>query len=99
MKHLLERDKKKRKLIAKFELKRLTLKSIVCNSKFPINIRWKAGLDLSGLPRNSSKTRLNNRCIITGRGKAVHRSFRISRIELRNLSGKGLISGLKKSSW
>jgi small subunit ribosomal protein S14 len=99
MKNLLTRDKKKRKLISKYEYKKLNLKKIVNNSELSSDLRWDAGLKLSSLPKNSSKTRLKNRCVITNRGKAVHRHFKMSRIILRQLGLSGEISGLKKSSW
>jgi small subunit ribosomal protein S14 len=99
MKYLLEKDKNRRKLMHKHELKRLYLKSILLNNSLPITFRWKAGLQLSELPKDSSKVRIKNRCILTSRGRSVYRAFKISRIELRTLGSVGEISGLKKSSW
>jgi len=99
MKNLIERDKKKRLLIAKYEQKRFILKALILNGSLPKSVRFKASLELSIIPKNSSKTRLNNRCILTGRGKAVLRLFRISRIALRNLGSSGSVSGFTKSSW
>jgi len=99
MRNLLIRDKKKRKLISKYEFKKLNLKKIVNNLELSSDLRWEANLELSNLPRNSSKTRSKNRCVITNRGKAIHRDFKISRILLRQLGSSGEISGLKKSSW
>jgi small subunit ribosomal protein S14 len=99
VKYLLEKDKKRRELIGKYELQRMSLKSILSNCNLPVTFRWKAGLKLSKLPKDSSKTRLKNRCILSNRSRGVLGSFRISRIELRILSGSGKISGLKKSSW
>jgi small subunit ribosomal protein S14 len=61
--------------------------------------RFMARLRLSELPRNSSSTRLNNRCEITGRPKAYYRKVRMSRIALRELALKGQIPGMTKSSW
>ena len=99
MKNLIERDKKKRQLVLKYEQKRLILKTLKANCNLSDNIRWIANLELSNLPKNSSKTRLNNRCILTGRGKAVLRSFRLSRIALRTLASYGVVAGFQKSSW
>jgi len=99
MKNLIERDKKKRQLVLKYEQKRLIFKMLKSNCTLSNNIRWIANLELSNLPKNSSKTRVTNRCILTGRGKAVLRSFRISRIALRTLASYGVISGLQKASW
>jgi len=99
MKNLIERDKKRRYLFNKFEKKRLELSSIIHNKALPQNIRWKATQKLASLPKDSSKTRLRNRCVLTGRGRATYRQFRLSRIMLRDLGGKGFIPGLRKSSW
>jgi ribosomal protein S14 len=99
MKKLIERDKKRRRLVLQYEKKRLIFKSILANNNLELRTRWKAGLELSSLPKNSSKTRLTNRCILTGRARSVDRELKISRICLRELAGLGKISGLKKSSW
>jgi small subunit ribosomal protein S14 len=99
MKNLLTRDKEKRKLIFKYEYKKLNFKKIIGNSELCSNLRWEANLKLSSLPKDSSKTRLKNRCVMTNRGKAIHRHFKISRIILRQLGVSGEISGLRKSSW
>jgi len=99
MKNLIERDKKKRILIKKYEKKRQAYKSIINNYKVLADVRWNASIQLSELPKNSSPVKSNNRCIITGRGKSVGRSFKISRLVFRELGRYGKISGLKKSSW
>jgi small subunit ribosomal protein S14 len=96
---LITRDKKRRKLLNLYEKKRLILKGILTNNNVEQNIRWKAGLLLSKLPKDSSKTKVNNRCILTGRSRAIDRDFKISRICLRELGESGCIPGLKKSSW
>jgi small subunit ribosomal protein S14 len=61
--------------------------------------RFEARLKLAELPRNSSATRIRNRCEITGRPRAFYRKMGISRIALRELGNRGLIPGLVKSSW
>ena len=99
MKNLIERDKKRRNLVFRYEQKRSVLKYILSNRSLSAAIRWQAGVDLAGFPKNSSKTKLNNRCILTGRGKAVCRSFRLSRFMIRAFAHSGNISGLQKSSW
>jgi len=99
MKNLIERDKKRRILIKKYEKKRKAYKSIIHNYKILSDIRWKACIELSKLPNNSSSVKLNNRCIISGRSKSVNRLFRISRLVFRELGRYGKIPGLKKSSW
>jgi small subunit ribosomal protein S14 len=99
MKNLIQRDKKRRILVLKYEQKRTILKYILSNRKLSADIRWQAGIDLAGFPSNSSKTKLKNRCILTGRSNSINRSFRLSRIMLRDFANSGSISGLKKSSW
>jgi len=99
MKHLLEKDKKRRKLVGKYEVKRSYLKAISSNCELPITFRWKARFKLSEFPKDSSKLRLRNRCVLSNRGRGIFGAFKISRVELRLLSSSGKINGLKKSSW
>ena len=87
------------KLSNKFYKKRESLKKIVMNKKLPLEERFKAQQKLSKLPRNSAKTRVMNRCQITGRPHGVYRKLKISRIALRQLGLQGKIPGLVKSSW
>ena len=79
--------------------KRKKLKKIVMDKKLPLEERFKAQQKLSKLPRNSSKTRVVNRCQITGRPHGVYRKLKISRIALRKLTLEGKIPGMVKSSW
>ena len=65
----------------------------------PMEERFKARLKLAKLPRNSSATRLHNRCQLTGRPHAYYRKLKVSRIMLRELGSNGQIPGLVKSSW
>ncbi len=87
------------KLSKKFMNKRNKLKKIIMDKKLPLEERFKAQQKLSKLPRNSSKTRVVNRCEITGRPHGVYRKLKISRIALRQLGLQGKIPGLVKSSW
>ena len=87
------------KLSNKFYKKRESLKKIVMNKKLPLEERFKAQQKLSKLPRNSAKTRVMNRCQITGRPHGVYRKLKISRVALRQLGLQGKIPGLVKSSW
>ena len=87
------------KLSNKFYKKREKLKKIVMNKKLPFEERFKAQQKLSKMPRNSSKTRVVNRCQITGRPHGVYRKLKISRIALRKLTLEGKIPGMVKSSW
>ena len=93
------KDQKRRLDLAKFELKRLLYKAISHDRNIAADIRTEAGFKLSKLPRNSSKTRIRNRCIFTGRPRSVYKLFRVSRIVFRELASQGSIVGVYKSSW
>jgi small subunit ribosomal protein S14 len=79
--------------------KREALKAVANDEKRPLEERFEARLKLAAMPRNSSKTRIRNRCDITGRPRAYYRTFKMSRIALRELGSAGQIPGLVKSSW
>ena len=93
------RNLKRIRLSKKYEKKRKKFKSIINNKKLTLEERFNAQLKLSKLPKNSSKTRIRNRCEITGRPHGVYRKLKISRIALRDLASKGKIPGMTKSSW
>ena len=95
----INKNNKRIKLSEKFKKKRSALKKIIMNKKLPLEERFKAQQKLSNLPRNSSRTRVMNRCQITGRPHAVYRKLKISRIALRKLGLEGKIPGMTKSSW
>jgi small subunit ribosomal protein S14 len=99
MKYQVAKDKAKRALVQRQEMRRLKHRFIIRNTKFPMSYRWHHCIKLSRLSRNGSKVRVKNRCILTGRAKSVHRQFKISRIALRELASMGLINGVMKSSW
>ena len=92
-------DNKRINLSNKYYAKRKKLKDIIMDKKLPLEERFKAQQKLSKLPRNSSKTRVMNRCQITGRPHGVYRKLKISRIALRQLGLEGKIPGMVKSSW
>ncbi len=94
-----EKNNRRRKLADQYAAKRKSLKDIVMDQSKPLEERFKAQLKLSELPRNSSKTRIRNRCEVTGRPRAVYRKLKMSRVALRDLGNNGLIPGLVKSSW
>jgi small subunit ribosomal protein S14 len=94
-----EKNNRRRRLVAQYADRRAKLKEIACDDKQPAELRFQARLKLAQLPRNSSKTRIRNRCELTGRPRAYYRKFRLSRIMLRDLANKGLIPGVTKSSW
>ena len=93
------KNKKRIKLSNSLFKKRADLKKIVMDKKISLEERFKAQQKLSKLPRNSAKTRVMNRCEITGRPHGVYRKLKISRIALRQLGLQGKIPGLVKSSW
>ena len=93
------KNKKRIKLSLKLLEKRKKLKKIIMDKKIPLEERFKAQQKLSKLPRNSAKTRVVNRCQITGRPHGVYRKLKISRIALRKLTLEGKIPGMVKSSW
>ena len=95
----INKNNKRMKLSDRFFKKRQKLKKIVMNKKLPLEERFKAQQKLSKLPRNSAKSRVMNRCQITGRPHGVYRKLKISRIALRQLGLQGKIPGLVKSSW
>ena len=95
----IQRNLKRIKLTKKFLKKRENLKKIIKNKKLPLEERFAAQLKLAKLPRNSARTRIRNRCEISGRPHGVYRKLRISRIALRDLASKGKIPGMTKSSW
>ena len=95
----IQRNLKRIKLVKKFLKKRENLKKIIKNKKLSLEDRFAAQLKLAKIPRNSSKTRIRNRCEITGRPHGFYRKLKISRIALRDLASKGKIPGMTKSSW
>ena len=94
-----ERDKKRRRMAERFSERRKALKDVVQDRTLEPEERFAAQLKLAELPRNSSRTRIRNRCELTGRPRAYYRKFRISRIMLRELASSGQIPGVTKSSW
>lgn len=96
---MVERQKKRVRLVAKYAEKRAELKAIINNRDLPVEERFKANLKLAELPRDSSSTRLHNRCRVTGRPRSYYRKLQMSRIALRDLASKGQVPGMVKSSW
>jgi small subunit ribosomal protein S14 len=96
---MVEREKKRAKLVKQYASRRADLKAIIEDQSKPMEDRFKATLKLAKLPRNSSATRLHNRCQLTGRPHAYYRKLKLSRIMLRDLASFGQIPGMVKSSW
>jgi small subunit ribosomal protein S14 len=98
-KAMIEREKKRERLVKRYASKRAELKKIAKDDSLPMEERFKARLQLAKLPRNSAANRMHNRCQLTGRPHAYYRKLKVSRIALRELGSAGLIPGLVKSSW
>ena len=98
-KSAVNRNERVKKLVKQHAAKRDELKAIANDESLPLEERFDARLKLAELPRNSSKTRIRNRCEVTGRPRGYYRKLKMSRISLRDLGSAGLIPGLVKSSW
>lgn len=98
-KSMIEREHKRAHLVQVNAAKRAALKEVIADQSKPMEERFKASLKLAELPRNSSATRLHNRCQLTGRPHAYYRKLKLSRIMLRELASFGQIPGMVKSSW
>jgi small subunit ribosomal protein S14 len=95
----IEKNNRRSRLNKKFSGRRARLKAISRDKSKPMEDRFAATLKLAELPRNSSATRVRNRCEMSGRPRGYYRKLRLSRIALRELGSKGLVPGLVKSSW
>lgn len=96
---VLERDKKRRKIVAQYAAKRSDLKAIINDRSVDYGQRYQAQLALQKLPRNASPVRLQRRCRITGRPRGVYRKFGLGRNKLREMAMRGDAPGLVKASW
>lgn len=95
----MEKNKRRRELVAQYAAKRKRLKDIANDLKRPPEERFQARIKLSELPRNGSKVRIRNRCELTGRARGYYRKLKLCRNQLRELSSQGRIPGMVKSSW
>ena len=96
---LINREKKRQKMVQKYKSKRLSLQSTINDMSRSEEERYEARLALQLLPRNSSPTRLRNRCELTGRPRGTYKLFGLGRGKLREIAFKGEIPGLTKASW
>jgi small subunit ribosomal protein S14 len=94
-----EKNNRRRKLVAQSADKRKRLKAIANDLKRPAEERFAARIKLAEMPRNSSPVRIRNRCELTGRARGYYRKLRMCRNQLRDLASQGLIPGMTKSSW
>ncbi len=94
-----EKNNRRAKMVEQYAAKRAKLKEMAVDDRLSPEERFGARLKLAELPRNSSPTRIRNRCEITGRPRAVYRKFKLSRLALRQLASLGALPGVVKSSW
>jgi small subunit ribosomal protein S14 len=98
-KSVVERNKKREKLAAKFASRRAFLKAQAKDQTLSLEERFEARLKLAEIPRNASPVRQRLRCALSGRPRGNYRKFKLSRIALRDLASTGQIPGMVKSSW
>lgn len=98
-KSAVEKNNRRRRMVDRLASKRAALKAVVMDRSRDAQERFEATLKLAKLPRNSSKVRVRNRCLLTGRPRSFYRKFGLSRIALRDLASEGQIPGVVKSSW
>ena len=96
---LINRNEKRKKLVAKFAKKRDALQAIVGDPKATDEARYEARLKIQSLPRNANATRIRNRCALTGRPRGVYRKFGLGRNKLREFAMRGEVPGIVKASW
>lgn len=96
---MIEREKKRAKLVVRYSSKREELRNIISNPNSNEEAVWDAMIQLQKLPRDSSPTRKQRRCRLTGRPRGVYRKFELSRNKLREAAMRGDVPGLVKASW
>ena len=96
---MINREKKRARVVAKYAQKRAALKKVISDIEASDEDRWDAQNRLQKLPRNASPSRQVRRCSLTGRPHAVYRRFGLARTKLREAAMRGDIPGLVKSSW
>ena len=97
-KGIIEREKRRQKLVDKYAAKRKALKEQFDRASNQLE-KMEIHRKIQQLPRNSSRTRLRNRCWMTGRPRGVYRDFGLSRHVIREMAHEGLLPGVTKSSW
>jgi len=95
----IEKNQRRAKMAKAMAPRRARLKALARDRDANPEERFEAQLKLARLPRNSSVTRVRNRCALSGRPRGVYRKFGLSRIAVRELASSGLIPGMVKSSW
>lgn len=98
-KSMVARDAKRARIVENQSAKRAEVKARAKDKNTTLEERFAASLELAKLPRNGSKSRIRNRCGVTGRPRGYYRKFNLSRIALRELASQGMLPGVIKSSW
>ena len=96
---MINREKRRAKLVAKYAKKRAALKAIISNPDVSFEQQQVAIFQLQKLPRDSSPVRQRNRCAISGRPRGFYRKFGLGRNKLREAAMRGDVPGLRKASW
>lgn len=95
----INKNNRRKRLVAQYAAKRKKLKAMAADLNKPSEERFGARLKLAQLPRNSAPSRVRNRCELTGRARGYYRKLKVCRNMLRDLASQGLIPGMTKSSW
>jgi small subunit ribosomal protein S14 len=96
---MIKREERREKLVKRYAAKRAALKETIRSPKSTDEEREVALRKLQSLPRDSSASRVRNRCAITGRSRGVYRKFGLGRTKLREATMRGDVPGLRKASW
>ena len=96
---MVEREKRRAKIVKKYATKRAQLKELIRSPKTSPDDRAAAQAKLQAQPRDASQSRHRNRCAITGRSRGVYRKFGLARVKIREVANRGEIPGLSKASW
>lgn len=98
-KSAINRNDKRKDMTQRAAGKRAKLKEQIMNRELPVEERFALTLKLAAMPRNSAKTRVRNRCALTGRPRAYHGKFNLCRNAVRKLASDGQLPGIVKASW
>ena len=96
---MVEREKKRSKLVKRYAKKRAELKAILADQDASYEAKMEASVKLQKLPRDSSAARVRTRCVLSGRPRGVYRKFGLGRNKLREATMRGDVPGLRKASW
>ena len=97
--NMVERERRRAKIVKKYAAKRAKLKELIRSPKTSHEARAAAQAELQSQPRDASASRQRMRCAITGRSRGVYRKFGLARVKIREVANRGEIPGLSKASW